>query len=68
MSVFIGKQIERSVLAQMQEQTFAQIVDCHAMQSSSFDPNFDSQIDGNNWHLDPSHPQNHPGAKLVRVT
>ena len=29
----------------------------------------DSQdIDCDNWHLDPSHPQQHPGAKLVRVS
>ncbi len=67
MPEFIGKQIDRSILATMQIHTFRQQVECHQLQSSTFDPNLDSQLDGNNWHFDPSHPDNHPGAKLIRT-
>lgn len=27
---------------------------------------YDDEIDSTNWHLDPSHPLNHPGAQLIR--
>jgi len=67
MSTFIGKQIERSILATMQKQSYKQVVACHSMQASTFDPNLDNALDSNNWILDPSHPHNHPGAKLIRV-
>ena len=67
MSTFVGKQIERGILATMQRQTYEQVIADHSLCAATFDPNLDSQLDCYSWILDPSHPDNHPGAKLVRV-
>lgn len=66
MSTFVGKQTDRSVEAQKQKQTYAERVDCYSMQSSTFTDS-DFGLTGDNFHLDPSHPNNHPGAKLVLI-